>query len=143
MKIVNRIFTAVWLLLLLAGCSDPSGVRETGRFQVDDQGVILDRQTGLYWAPDPGQGLTWSRAGEYARNLRLGGFTDWRLPTRAELKRLGAGGLDPAFRLAGNVAWSAEREDDSSAWEYHFRDGREYWIFVNRHARTLAVRSPK
>ena len=87
--------------------------------------------------------MTWGEAAAYARKLRWGGFTDWRLPTRAELKRLGAGGLDPVFKLAGNVAWSSERADDSSAWEFHFREGRAYWLFINRHAQALAVRSPR
>jgi formylglycine-generating enzyme required for sulfatase activity len=134
---------ALGVILFLFGCGGPAGIEDPGRFQVGPQGVIVDRHTGLHWAPDPGQGMTWHQAGEYARNLRLGGQGDWRLPTRAELKRLGAGGLDPVFRLAGNVAWSSEREDDSSAWEYHFREGREYWLFLNRQARALAVRSPK
>jgi uncharacterized caspase-like protein len=33
--------------------------------------------------------LTWNQAKEYAKNLRLGGFDDWRLPTREELRALG------------------------------------------------------
>ena len=31
---------------------------------------------------------TWEEAKEYAKNLRLGGYDDWRLPTREELKKL-------------------------------------------------------
>jgi len=131
------------ITLWLWGCGGPASVLDPARFQVNPPGVIVDRHTGLQWAPDPGRGMTWREAGSYARDLRLGGFADWRLPTRDELKRLGAGGLDPVFKLAGNVAWSAERADDSSAWEYHFREGREYWLFSNRHAQALAVRSPQ
>jgi hypothetical protein len=136
-------WSTLGILLLWCGCGGPPGIEDPGRFQVDPRGIILDRQTGLHWAPDPGEGLTWHRAGEYARNLRLGGYADWRLPTRSELKQLGAGGLDPVFKLMGNGAWSSEREDDSSAWEYHFQEGNEYWFFVNRHAQALAVRSVK
>jgi len=32
---------------------------------------------------------TWEEAKEYAKNLRLGGFDDWRLPTLRELRALG------------------------------------------------------
>jgi hypothetical protein len=135
--------TCLWVLfvLLLIGCGEESRIEEKGRFQTDPNGVILDTRTSLQWAPDPGQRMTWHQAADYARQLRLGGFSDWRLPTRTELKQLGAGGLDPAFKLSGNCAWSSEREDDSSAWEYHFREGRDYWLFLNRHAQALAVRS--
>jgi len=33
--------------------------------------------------------MTWQEAKEYAKNLRVGGFDDWRLPTRDELRALG------------------------------------------------------
>ena len=143
MKIGSRIGTAVFLLMLLAGCGAQPGIEGPGRFQVNPEGIILDTRTGRQWAPDPGERMTWYQAGEYARRLRLGGFSDWRLPTRAELQRLGAGGLDPAFKLAGCCAWSSESEDSSSAWEFHFGEGRDYWLFTNRHAQALAVRSPR
>ena len=32
---------------------------------------------------------TWQEAKEYAKNLRLGGFDDWRLPSLKELRALG------------------------------------------------------
>jgi formylglycine-generating enzyme required for sulfatase activity len=133
----------VFLGLLLFGCGEEPGTEGKDRFQTDQTGIIIDTRTGLHWAPDPGRRMTWHQADEYARQLRLGGFADWRLPTRAELRDLGSGGLDPAFKLAGNCAWSSEREDDSSAWEFHFREGRDYWLFINRHAQVLAVRSRK
>ena len=143
MKIGKRIGAAVFLLLMLAGCGDQPGIEDPGRFQVSPDGIILDTRTGRQWAPDPGERMTWHQAGEYARTLRLGGFSDWRLPTRVELKGLGAGGLDPVFKLAGCCAWSSESEDSSSAWEFHFGEGRDYWLFTNRHAQALAVRSPR
>jgi formylglycine-generating enzyme required for sulfatase activity len=133
----------VFLSFLLFGCGEKYRTEEKGRFQTDQNGVITDTRTGLQWASDPGQRLNWHQAEAYARKLRLGGFSDWRLPTRAELQVLGAGGLDPVFKLAGCCAWSSELEDSSSAWEFHFREGRNYWLFINRHAQALAVRSRK
>lgn len=32
--------------------------------------------------------MTWDEANTYVRNLRLGGFPDWRLPTKEELESL-------------------------------------------------------
>ena len=138
---LKRVCFWVVLGVLLFGCGEESRIEGKDRFQPDRNGIIVDTRTGLHWSPDPGRRMTWHQAEAYARQLRLGGFADWRLPTRAELRDLGAGGLDSAFKLAGNCAWSSEREDDSSAWEFHFREGRDYWLFINRHAQVLAVRS--
>jgi hypothetical protein len=143
MKIGKRIGTAVFLLLLLAGCGGQPGIENPDRFQVNPDGIILDTRTTRQWAPDSGERMTWHQAREYAGSLKLGGFSDWRLPTRAELRDLGTDALFPTFKLAGCCAWSSESEDSSSAWEFHFREGRDYWLFTNRHAQALAVRSPQ
>jgi len=140
---LNRVWLWGVLALLLLGCGEVSRNEEKDRFRTDSHGIITDTRTGRQWASDPGERMTWYQAGEYARTLRLGGFSDWRLPTRAELQGLGTGGLAPAFKLAGCCAWSAEAEDSSSAWEFHFGEGRDYWLFTNRHAQALAVRSSK
>ena len=140
---LKRVWCWVVLTLLLFGCGEASRLEEKGRFQTDAQGIILDTRTGREWAPDPGERMTWYQAGQYAGTLRLGGFSDWRLPTRAELRDLGTGALSSAFRLAGCCAWSSQLEDSSSAWEFHFGEGRDYWLFTNRHAQALAVRFPK
>ena len=107
---LNRIGCWVVLAFLLFGCGEASRIEEKDRFQTDAQGIVTDTRTGRQWASDPGERMTWYQAGEYAGTLRLGGFSDWRLPTRAELQGLGAGGLDPAFKLAGCCAWSSEAE---------------------------------
>jgi len=43
---------------------------------------------GLMWLKDKGVSLNQSSAIYYCDNLYLGGYTDWRLPTVAELKGL-------------------------------------------------------
>lgn len=48
-------------------------------------GTVTDRVTGLVWQKTDGGEMTWEKAGEYARNLRLGGHADWRLPNGMEL----------------------------------------------------------
>lgn len=48
--------------------------------------VVID---GLMYQNQPfTQSYTWEEAKEYAKNLRLGGYDDWRLPTQKELRKL-------------------------------------------------------
>jgi hypothetical protein len=45
-----------------------------------------DPSTGLMWAgKDNGKDVSWNKATKYCRDLRLAGYSDWRLATRAEL----------------------------------------------------------
>ena len=122
------------------------------RFTSNKDGVITDNKTGLQWAPDPGQAMTWSQATQYAQNLRLGGFSDWRLPTRVELRELGKGGRDAAFKLKGSdwgrwwKGWSSELRDSSTAWAFDFSSGQDDWgyranISLLARFQALAVRS--
>jgi TIR domain/Protein of unknown function (DUF1566) len=53
------------------------------------EGVYLDPQTKLMWTiEDNGKDINWHEANEYAKRLRLGGYSDWRLPTIEELEKL-------------------------------------------------------
>jgi hypothetical protein len=50
---------------------------------------VVDHSTGLMWArEDTGANLTWKDAHKVCADLRLGGFSDWRLPTVRELLTL-------------------------------------------------------
>jgi hypothetical protein len=51
--------------------------------------VITDTATGLQWAkPLSNSQLTWDQARNFCFDLQLGGFDDWRLPTRVELETM-------------------------------------------------------
>ena len=54
--------------------------------------------------------MNWHDAMEYARNLKLGGFTDWRLPTIEELKEL--------YKI--QTICGIEKSDDSWFWSSSF-----------------------
>jgi hypothetical protein len=84
------------------------------RFLSSPEGIILDTKTGLHWAIDSGKTVTWQQAGQYAKMLRLGGFDDWRLPTRVELESLGK--IDADFPVAECCAWSSEAAGIKRAW---------------------------
>ncbi|MGO4700247.1 DUF1566 domain-containing protein [Dyella sp. 2RAB6] len=76
-----------------------------------ETGVITDPLTGLMWAEET-EKLEWDSAVKACADCRLGGFTDWRMPTRLELLTI----LDldrckpclpPVFETAGEYLWTA------------------------------------
>ncbi len=78
--------------------------------------VVIDNSTGLTWqdnADSKNLRLNWSEAVEYCQNLSLGGYNDWRIPTREELVLLvNYGKLYPAidnafYNTASYLYWSS------------------------------------
>jgi len=58
-------------------------------FVDNHDGTITDQATGLTWQmADSQQGLNWEDALQYAENLTLGGYDDWRLPNAKELQSI-------------------------------------------------------
>jgi hypothetical protein len=51
-------------------------------------GTITDLDTGLMWTQVPATARSWTAALDYAENLTLAGYTDWRLPNIKELQTL-------------------------------------------------------
>jgi hypothetical protein len=61
------------------------------RFTDHGNGTVTDQLTGLMWTKDanlPDDYKTWQQALDYANNLTLAGYSDWRLPNRKELHSL-------------------------------------------------------
>lgn len=93
-----------------------------------------------------GRVQTWQGAIKYCQDLTLGDYSDWRLPTKNELKKLltkkqhttGSGDklyIRPEF--AKNFqkygwAWSSTEKDSSNAWGVYFYGGNDLW-----HSKTL------
>jgi hypothetical protein len=51
------------------------------------RGYWTDPSTGLIWtAKDNGKDVSWNSATKYCRNLRIAGYSDWRLPNLTELQ---------------------------------------------------------
>ncbi len=58
------------------------------RFIDNGDGTVTDTNTDLMWTKDANLKVTcvlWQQAIDYANNLNLYGYTDWRLPTVNEL----------------------------------------------------------
>jgi TIR domain/Protein of unknown function (DUF1566) len=110
------------------------------------EGVYLDPKTKLMWTiEDNGRYVNWHEASEYARQLRLGGYSDWRLPTIEELKQLydpGNKGIREPFQLTSDWVWSSTREGSGSAWALLFLFGkfRSVHMGFSDYYRALCVR---
>ena len=134
-------------------------------------GVWTDASTGLMWAgKDNGKDVTWKNAVRYCRDLRLAGYSDWRLASLGELegiydKEANAPGLmGPSGKgsaatwhvkgslfLTGNQWSSTQLGDDRghpSGWasRFDFNEGRvfngdEITFYTNK--RALCVRGPQ
>lgn len=67
----------------------PKETGKDGQFVAYSDGTVLDTKTNLMWtARDNGSGLSWPGAKAYAGTYRGSGYSDWQLPTVAELTTL-------------------------------------------------------
>jgi hypothetical protein len=63
-----------------------SEIDRDGRFIASDNGTVLDTRTNLMWAAeDNGGNIDWANTKAYCESYRGVGYTDWRMPTQAEL----------------------------------------------------------
>jgi hypothetical protein len=123
------------------------------RFRNNGNGTITDRKTGLMWqqvAID--KRMNWYQAKKYCRNLRLGGYTDWRLPEYKELRNLIKGGIYPpnkwlnkmGFKNFHNTTyWSnlVRKKRSNYSWYVDMRVGIKCYANKNRSYYVIAVRS--
>lgn len=137
--------------------------------ETQESGYWIDPSTGLMWTrKDNGRDVTWRKATKYCRELRLDGYSDWRLGTIDELEgifdatakapgRAGKRNERPfTFHVKGNLflsgdQWSSsQRRNDRGrligfAWNFNFNEGRrnmeQTGFFTDKHA--LCVRRPE
>lgn len=60
----------------------------TPAYQVNGDGTVSDRVTGLIWVQARGEKMSWMDAMNGAKTCRVGGYEDWRAPTIKELYSL-------------------------------------------------------
>jgi cysteine-rich repeat protein len=91
--------------------SSNSGLPHPQSYEVDPQHpIVTDLVTGLRWQQVVENiGRTWPDADAYCRNLVIGPYTDWRLPTRIELLSIvdyskAFPALNPVFQLPANAS---------------------------------------
>jgi len=109
--------------------------------------VWVDESTRLMWTrQDNGSDINWTEAVSYCRNLRLGDYSDWRLPEIGELAGIydasQAGRIKGGIRLTSTWVWSGTRNGSGEAWRLYFDGGYRYsgLLSVSDLKRALCVR---
>lgn len=103
------------------------------RFQLLRNGTTIDTKTGLQWLIYTATDISAGNVMNTVRNINEGGFSDWRLPTKAEilgLKDQASAVSDQAEPKSAQQAccvWTAEINSDSIEWEFYIDDGNELW----------------
>ena len=110
-----------------------------------------DSSTGLIWtAKDNGSDVNWNLARDYCSNLRLGGYSDWRLPTITELEGLYDRGVSKEYKakgpieMSGACALGATTNNSGEVWSFYFAYGGRSLAPPTSHGsagRALCVRS--
>lgn len=138
------------------------------RYQLsEDQTMIRDTQTNLVWQRiSIPQKMTHTQARKYAEQCRMGGYTDWRLPTVSELSTLfiredaflseSTGIIDfrddprdrknqnpwidtSIFPNGNQTFWSRDQRNTVSAWVVSFTQGNDYENSVDSMCSVLLV----
>jgi Protein of unknown function (DUF1566) len=145
------------VVLLIAVCILASTILAIAQSQARTEPKAGDTQTRGYWidpstglmraARDNGKDVSWKSAMKYCRDLRLDGYSNWRLATRAELGAIydrnanaagtAGAGKDGSFtyHVKGNLfltgdEWSSERRYDDRghadgySWYFDFNEGK-------------------
>ena len=77
------------LPFFLAACGGNSNVSSRDILLNVEEGIILSEKFGLMWQQDKSRFFSTAvEAQEYASKMELGGYTDWRIPTKAESHNL-------------------------------------------------------
>lgn len=103
------------------------------RFMQLKDGSILDTKTGMQWKIYPLKDITASNVLEKVKSLTEGGFTDWRLPSRAELDGLvetktaiqSPTGSIPVVKTC--CAWVLEPVSSDVDWKFYIEEDNELW----------------
>jgi len=110
-----------------------------------------DPSTRLMWTKlDNGMNINWEQATKYCRDMRVKGFSDWRLPTIDELRSIhdptqNVGGyqIKGGIRLGMCCTWSSTQRESGQAWILHFMSGGRVYGPLDSAFRALCVRKPQ
>ncbi len=101
------------------------------RYNALKDGTVVDTKTGLQWLILGITDLNSSNVLASVKNIKEGGYTDWRLPTKAELLELQETPAAPATQSESVqktcCAWVAEPNSENVEWKFYVDDGNDVW----------------
>jgi hypothetical protein len=117
--------------------NDKAAQEARNKAALEDAGKIwTDPETRLMWTKkDNGGDVNWQKARAYCHNLRLAGYSDWRLPMIDELGNI----YDPKVNIAGQLGsgsettWHVKGNLQLSGWQWSNTQGNtqwEAWVFL-------------
>ena len=128
-KVLIVVFVLVFTVTIL-GLNKPDEVLSKSK-QIEDerncdsgnkQFPCVDKQTGYMWSQRSEQIMRYDEAVSYCRNLNEGGFSDWYLPSVAELETIGREGTSKfgdVERFWSSTQWYLG-STDSGHWDFEF-----------------------
>ncbi|MCU7818570.1 MAG: DUF1566 domain-containing protein [gamma proteobacterium symbiont of Lucinoma myriamae] len=111
----------------------------------NNDGTVTDNNTGLMWQQQVSARIDWQTAVAQTRRLRLGGYSDWRVPTIKELYSLinfnGSTGMIPRHSMS-SVPADARPYINTDYFDFNYSSGRrfmdaQYWSSTEYVSRTM------
>jgi hypothetical protein len=124
-------------------------------FEPTAKSEVVKRGNLMWTVRDNGSKVNWNEAKAYCEACRVGGYSDWRMPTIEELKGLYVAGnsqvtrdssfpahIAKPFVLTTPWLWSSTLDGSSSAFYFYFSSGGRYsYVLTSRdNRRVLCVR---
>ncbi|MBP7340963.1 MAG: OmpA family protein [Smithellaceae bacterium] len=104
------------------------------RFQQLKDGTVIDTKTDLLWYIHPVSDITAVNVITTVKSLNIGGYSDWRLPSREELNGLQEEKAPPKTPAAQPVlinktccAWVIEPNAQEVDWKFYIEEDNELW----------------
>ena len=128
--------------LVIGGASAASGQEDRGLLPIQGNQICREARSGKMWQVEKKRGVATAQEAElHAAGLQLGGYDDWRLPTKAELFELAKiffwhKNNDCDMNMRGDF-WIVDdkRHPTTGHWEIDFACGPEYRYIEGGHAR--------